>query len=49
MDKNIDLKILSERHAYDYKVINYAVPITKEEEEEMVLDIYRILTKDDKE
>lgn len=31
-----------------YKVINYIVPITKEEEEEIALSVYRILTKDDK-
>lgn len=36
------------KYVNGYKVTNYIVPITKEEEEEIALSIYRILTKDDK-
>ena len=42
------MKLLSVNYMNGYKVNNYATKITKEEEEEIVSNIYKILTKDDK-
>ena len=42
------MKLLSVNYINGYKVNNYATEITKEEEEEIVFNIYKILTKDDK-
>ena len=42
------MKLLSVNYINGYKVNNYATEITKEEEEEIVFNIYKTLTKDDK-
>ena len=42
------MKLLSVNYINGYKVNNYATEITKEEEEEIVFNIYKILTKDGK-
>lgn len=42
-------KLLNINFTNGYKVVNTIVPITKEEQEQMVLDIYRVLTKDNNE
>lgn len=42
------MELIKVNYMNGYKVNNYATKITKEEEEEIVFNVYKILTKDDK-